>query len=356
MATRNYASINPWSGTKCLPKLSTPGASNGKMSTSDGFTKFQWCPTDTPEAAGDDYRDTHDEMFYTVNRQNFRADQFKKINDKPVLMCLGDSFTYGIGVRDAETWPSILADRLGMVNWNMGTGGASNQDIYLIFQQMISNGYIPDVVCIMWSYNSRQIVSRNVISPLIEETDIMPEWRRTDGSNPLTEIDINAFSKKVDQLNTLRELNTAYYNIEHRNINKKITTFWNGTGEIGIATGDQGSINWNSVGSTELPEDKSLMKSALYTSIHTDSDYLNFFIVRSAIANICKARGIKMRETFLDMHLQKFALAHIVPVEGWQTGKYPINTCEFNLDRARDQEHYGPKTLEAVATYYMSTI
>ena len=339
MAIRNYSFINPWSGTKGLPKLSAPEPkSNGKMSTSNGFTKFQWCPTDTPKAASDDYSNTHDEMFYTVNRQNFRAEQFKKENDKPVLMCLGDSFTYGVGVRDNETWPSILADSMGMVNWNMGTGGASNQDIYLIFQQMISNGYIPDVVCIMWSFKNRHIVSRNIISPLIEEKDIMPDGEHSK---------INAYSKLVSQTNTLKEINVAYLD----------NAPWGNSSSGAADINGKISTNWEDVNfDTSAPEDESLMKSALYTSIHTDSDYLNFFIVRSAIANICKARGIKLRETFLDFHLQKLALAHIVPVEGWQTGKDPINTYELHRDSARDQQHYGPKTLEAVATYYLGTI
>ena len=335
MASRNYASINPWSNTKGLPKLSAPGHPlSGKLSKSNGFTKFQWCPTDTPEAAGDDYVDTHDEMFYTVNRQNFRADQFKKINDKPVLMCLGDSYTYGIGVRDAETWPSIVADKLDMVNWNMGSGGAGNQDIYLIFQQMISNGYIPDVVCIQWSFKERQIVSRNLISDVVEEKDLMPESRRKESVQE-QEKDINAFSDLIAQTNTRREIDHQYYARDHENTNESISSHWSGF---------------------ESHAEQTLMKSALYTCANTDSDYVDFFIVRSAIANICKAYGIKLRETFLDFHLQKFAIAHFVPVDGWQTGKYPINTYTLEQDYARDQQHYGPKTLEAIASYYLSTL
>jgi len=317
----NYITLNPWNQTSSLPRLATPDVSwNGRIEKDNGYTKFQWNPGDIQKNAHDSHSHTFDELFYTVNRQNFRAEQFKKVNDKPVLMSLGDSFTYGIGVRDAETWPSILADKLDMVNWNLASGGASNQDIYLIFQQMISHGYIPDVLCIMWSFKERSIVSRNIISPVVEE-DIMT----------LSNQAIHNYSKSIK--NTIEARLGPLRLDEHSdNINNNITNQ-----------------------SSDL--DASLTKAGLIQSMQTDKDYTDFFIVRSAIINICKAHRIKVKETFLDHTLQKFALAYIVPVEGWKTGPHPVNAYSFgNGDLARDGNHFGPKTLEAIADYYQSTI
>lgn len=329
MATRDYSTVNPWNQTASLPRLSHPAPEmHGRIEKDNGYTKFQWCPSDFAKDVP-----SADELFYTVNRQNFRAEQFSKINKKPVLMSLGDSFTYGIGVRDAETWPSIVADKLDIVNWNMGSGGASNQDIYFIFQQMISNGYIPDVLCIMWSFKERSIVSRNIISTVVEETNQY--------HNALTEEDATAYSNSINndiQKKTLVpdssvRRDTANYDTD---INDNITTQY-----------------------TDMPAVKQshvLEKSSVVISTYTDKDYIDFYIVRSAIINICKARKIKVRETFLDFELQKFAISHIVPTEGWRTSKFPMNPYLMQVDKARDMEHFGPKTLQSIADYYLKSL
>ncbi len=315
---RDYITVNPWNQMASLPRLSCPGPRiNGKIVQENGYTKFQWCPSDVPKDGV-----SSDELFYTVNKQYFRAEQFNKINKRPVLMSLGDSFTFGIGVRDAETWPSIVADKLDMVNWNMGSGGASNQDMYLIFQQMINNRYIPDIVCIMWSFKNRHIVSRNIISPIVEENELMPKHKyRT-----LTEKDATAYSNSIN--NDIRETlqDSGQYQID---INGRVS-----------------SRHWDDL----------LEKSDAITSIHTDKDYLDFYIIRSAIISICKARKIKVKETFLDNELQKFAISHIVPAEGWSTGKFPMNPFWMQSDKARDMEHFGPKTLQSIADYYLKSL
>ena len=319
MATRDYITVNPWNRKASLPRLSRPGPElNGKIVQENGYTKFQWCPSDDSIDGV-----SSDELFYTVNKQYFRAEQFNKINKRPVLMSLGDSFTFGIGVRDAETWPSIVADKLDMVNWNMGSGGASNQDMYLIFQQMINNRYIPDIVCIMWSFKNRHIVSRNIISPIVEEKLLPVDVN--DGITTIAEKDVTAYNNSINN-----DIESGQYQID---INDKITTIYEG-----------------------ISSDSTLEKSDAITSIYTDKDYLDFYIIRSAIISICKARHIKVKETFLDHELQKFAISHIVPAEGWSTGKFPMNPLWIQSDTARDAEHFGPKTLQSIADYYLESL
>ena len=322
MATRDYVTFNPWKQTKGLPRLNKPDAElNGKIVQENGYTKFQWCPSDVPKVG-----DSSDELFYTVNKQYFRAEQFRKINKKPVLMSLGDSFTYGIGVRDDETWPYMLADKLGMTNWNMGTGGGSNTDMYLLFQQMITNDYIPDILCIMWTYKDRRIVSRNTITPLIE-------------GRPVHEA-IEDYITISNNQRAITEAKQASTPGTKNNVSSRISTQW-----------EQGQERQSDL----------VMKSSNLLSIETDADYLNFFIIRSAIVNLCKARNIKVRETFLCPDLQRFTISNIVPVEGWRTGKHPLNPNVFLVDSARDGEpgkpgHFGPKTLQSIADYYLESL
>ena len=60
-----------------------------------------------------------DEMLYTINKQGWRAPQFRKEEGKDAIMFLGDSYTFGIGVRDNEVFPHLVAEQLGKINWNL---------------------------------------------------------------------------------------------------------------------------------------------------------------------------------------------------------------------------------------------
>jgi len=277
MSTRNYITINPWKYDRGLPRLSSN-------------------------------KEPHVDK---LNKHYFRADPFKKQNDKPILMCLGDSFTYGVGVKDSETWPSILADKLDMVNWNMGTGGASNQDIFLLFRQMLSNGYIPNTVCIMWSFKHRKIISRNIISPIVEDA--------VD--------DVQIYSEQLADKRQIAQIEEFGLN---EDITDQITTQW--------VDGDP------------------LMQHSLLLDTNTDAEYLDFFVLRSAIVTICEAKGIILREIFLDRTLQKFTIANIVPAEGWSTGELPNNAYDFKVDVASDNEHFGTQTLYNIADFFEETL
>lgn len=50
---------------------------------------------------------------YSVDASGFRAPPFEEDSDAPVVLCLGDSFTFGQGVNDGEEWVACLRDRLG---------------------------------------------------------------------------------------------------------------------------------------------------------------------------------------------------------------------------------------------------
>lgn len=50
---------------------------------------------------------------YTVNRNGFRGPPFDETGSGPVILCLGDSFTFGQGVNDGQEWVAYLRDELG---------------------------------------------------------------------------------------------------------------------------------------------------------------------------------------------------------------------------------------------------
>lgn len=73
----------------------------------------------------------------TLNRQGFRgADLAPLAADRFRLICLGDSFTLGYGVDDADTWPARLQQlRPGLDAVNMGSGGYSIGQCCLWFRR-----------------------------------------------------------------------------------------------------------------------------------------------------------------------------------------------------------------------------
>ena len=59
---------------------------------------------------------------YRFNQQRFRADEF---DNRTCGLSLGCSFTRGIGLKEEQTWPSVLSKLSGLHFWNLGVGGGA---------------------------------------------------------------------------------------------------------------------------------------------------------------------------------------------------------------------------------------
>lgn len=107
--------------------------------------------------------DDPEEMLYTTNNRNFRTpDNFEK--NKPGLMSLGCSHTYGIGVRDHEAWPQRLANNFDLPNWNLGSGGQGVDYCLWVARSFFHQGYIPKAVAVWWPDLSRILVAEDSVS------------------------------------------------------------------------------------------------------------------------------------------------------------------------------------------------
>ena len=71
---------------------------------------------------------------YVYNRLGFRAEEF---DDRPAGIALGCSFTEGVGIPLAATWPAQLSDMLGQHVWNLGVGGSSADTAYNLLEHYI---------------------------------------------------------------------------------------------------------------------------------------------------------------------------------------------------------------------------
>jgi hypothetical protein len=57
---------------------------------------------------------------YRINSEGFRGDEF---DHTPCVLTLGCSFTIGIGLREQEIWPTLVANALGLKSVNIAWGG-----------------------------------------------------------------------------------------------------------------------------------------------------------------------------------------------------------------------------------------
>jgi lysophospholipase L1-like esterase len=94
-------------------KYSNPTKSkNRKYST-------QWAWADKEERYDQDIANgiTHtykkDEFYYDINANGFRCDDFDTMDfTKKSIIYLGCSYTYGVGLPDTDTWPSMFHDKI----------------------------------------------------------------------------------------------------------------------------------------------------------------------------------------------------------------------------------------------------
>ena len=333
-SNRNYSTHWPWNRRKELPSLNSPiSIKNGKIEKTDnGRTRFQWCPSDLPEAMGDDWAHTKDDFFYTINSNNYRAPEFNKKDNSNATICLGDSYTFGIGVKDEDTWPYKLNELLGTVNWNLGSGGSSNTDILYTLHQFISNGYIPKNVYVLWSWSHRKVIS-NKINEFVS-------------THPMDHLDCKAGD--VGEYKVQREL---FATASERDMQlQDITTLQHGMV-------DRETAYTQDLYHLEDPNNK-IARAGVFLSDQTDDDYLRFYTERLGVIALCEANNIAFKEAFMDRALAKFADAYIIPSQGWKTGKYAMWTGSLQQDNARDNYndttsgHYGPVTLNNIANYF----
>lgn len=73
---------------------------------------------------------------YRLNTLGYRGDEFDL--DKESVLCFGDSFTFGIGLAEEETWPYQLQNMSGHHCVNLGEGGSSNHQILRMMHQVIT--------------------------------------------------------------------------------------------------------------------------------------------------------------------------------------------------------------------------
>jgi hypothetical protein len=70
---------------------------------------------------------------YNFNDYGYRASfDYESILDSEKIVCIGCSFTEGVGLLETETWPYLLSQKIGLPYLNLGVAGGSDE--YVIWQ------------------------------------------------------------------------------------------------------------------------------------------------------------------------------------------------------------------------------
>lgn len=90
---------------------------------------------------------------YTINSRSLRSKEYtlEKPKNTTRILVLGDSFTFGFGVEDNETYPAVLEQLLNKNHlvevWNAGVSGYSPDAYYLFLKENIAK-IKPDIVLV----------------------------------------------------------------------------------------------------------------------------------------------------------------------------------------------------------------
>jgi hypothetical protein len=128
--------------------------STGFIPTVSGHENFNsfWDEPDSKENFKKNPKPEYTEtsITYCCNSYGYRTPEFDVDSLAPSIFCLGCSFTYGIGVRQEETWPSLVQQRFPEYNvHNLGSAGSSGDTIVRTLTN-IGKLLNPKILLILW--------------------------------------------------------------------------------------------------------------------------------------------------------------------------------------------------------------
>jgi hypothetical protein len=94
---------------------------------------------------------------YKCNNRGFRGPDWptdvQELND--AIWCIGDSFTFGVGVPYEHTWPYILREKTGRRTINTSANGVGNTWLVEIANELFTE-IEPKIMVLHWSYTHRR--------------------------------------------------------------------------------------------------------------------------------------------------------------------------------------------------------
>jgi hypothetical protein len=193
---------NHWNDHKFIPIR--PGKSNLTLNWSDSDSEENFIKN--PKVGY-----SKDSVIYKYNSYGYRTNEFNFTD--PAILCLGCSFTEGIGVNSEQAWPGILAKHF--INYNVynlgveGTSGDSVPRILANIKDLINVKLVFILWPILWRY---EIYHEDRVQTIRSTTN--------DGFSSLMLTDVNFFNIKqrnklmVSLLAQIYQYNIVEHDIE----------------------------------------------------------------------------------------------------------------------------------------------
>lgn len=112
--------------------------------------------TDTPDTCFDKnwFGQYPYSIHYNYNSRGYRGNEWPHSLDNTIV-CIGDSFTFGVGSPLEHTWPALLQQKIGADVINLSVNGASNNLLARKYNEIVAESN-PASVIICWSYVHRR--------------------------------------------------------------------------------------------------------------------------------------------------------------------------------------------------------
>lgn len=123
-------------------------------------------------------------IYYTKyhNEKRYRdKDISDRINNgKKKVFFLGDSFTYGNGIKDpSNRFSDIVADRIGKKGFEALNLGKGNSDTRDEFVRLVQYGYKPDVLVLQYYFNDVEPIARSFTGSVPSGNDLTTMFFKT---------------------------------------------------------------------------------------------------------------------------------------------------------------------------------
>jgi hypothetical protein len=203
-------SINHWAEGIILKTKNPPGDSYWNGADSEELFK-KTMPPGWSETS----------IIYRCNSYGYRTTEFDFASPLPTILCLGCSFTEGIGNKEEDTWVSIIKNSFPQYNvYNLGVGGASNDTIARILTNVVSL-FNPEHVFILWTHFNR-FESYHTPSPKNSPIELHGPWDKISTDTLFLYDDpqsYNNFAKNKLLVNQLsKNYNFKLHELEYTNL------------------------------------------------------------------------------------------------------------------------------------------
>lgn len=105
-----------------------------------------------------DHFESYDPISYHFNSLGYRTDRPESFSGREIL-AIGDSFTLGLGLDAAYTWPAVLSKLLARPVLNFSLNGASNRWMVRRLQDLL-RFFDPPLVVVHYSFSHRRELDR----------------------------------------------------------------------------------------------------------------------------------------------------------------------------------------------------